>query len=103
MKGTVLDGMAVRMAASDTVATAIEDIEDGDSLSLPSNGSIEIGEAIPFGHKVALERLERGDPVRKYGEVIGRATASIAPGEWVHTHNVESDRGRGDRAEAADA
>ena len=35
----------------------------------------------------------------KYGEIIGQATEQIDPGEWVHTHNCKSTRGRGDIAE----
>ena len=32
--------------------------------------------------------IEAGEPVRKYGQVIGRATAAIARGAHVHTHNL---------------
>ena len=37
-----------------------------------------------------------GDNVLKYGEVIGKASRAISPGDWVHIHNVESARARGD-------
>ena len=47
-------------------------------------------EKIPSGHKFALRDVGAGEPIIKYGEVIGRATADIAPGEWVHTHNLKS-------------
>lgn len=102
MKGVVLDEAAVLLADDDTVATAISDLEARQTIEsdeLPGDRSaIELLEAIPFGHKVALEPLEAGDPVRKYGEVIGTATEAIEPGQWVHTHNCESNRGRGDLA-----
>ena len=45
---------------------------------------------IPQGHKMALSALESGDQVVKYGFSIGHATASIAPGDWVHTHNMKT-------------
>lgn len=45
---------------------------------------------IPAGHKFALKNIKKGDYVIKYGEIIGRATADIKTGEWVHTHNVKS-------------
>ncbi len=51
---------------------------------------------IPFGHKVALETIDAGDPIRKHGEVIGRATVDIPSGRHVHVHTIESQRGRGD-------
>ena len=47
-------------------------------------------EIIPAGHKYALCDIGEGEYVIKYGEIIGRATKSIAKGEWVHTHNVKS-------------
>lgn len=42
---------------------------------------------VAFGHKIALQALERGSPVVKYGVVIGHATADITKGEHVHVHN----------------
>lgn len=44
---------------------------------------------IPAGHKMAIRDLPEGAPVRKYGQVIGFARGAIAPGDHVHTHNVE--------------
>ena len=43
---------------------------------------------IPAGHKVALRPLAAGAPVRRYGQIIGFATAPIAPGEHIHTQNL---------------
>jgi altronate hydrolase len=42
---------------------------------------------VPAGHKVAIRPHAVGDPVRRYGQIIGFATAPIAPGEHVHEHN----------------
>ncbi len=108
MKGIVLDDRALLMVESDTVATALDDLERGTELSVAAVGSdrdrVTLTEDIAFGHKFAIERIDAGDPVEKYGERIGSASRPIEPGEWVHTHNCESDRGRGDRtAEGANA
>ncbi|MCK8787032.1 altronate dehydratase family protein [Roseomonas sp. NAR14] len=43
---------------------------------------------IPPGHKVATRPHEQGEPVRRYGQIIGFATQPIAPGEHVHSHNL---------------
>jgi altronate hydrolase len=43
---------------------------------------------VPSGHKVALQRIEAGEPVRRYGQVIGLAGQPILPGEHVHVHNL---------------
>ena len=40
------------------------------------------------GHKHALQPIAKGEPVIKYGFPIGHATADIAVGEWVHSHNL---------------
>ena len=47
-------------------------------------------DAVPTGHKFALCDIKAGDCVIKYGEIIGRATADIKEGEWVHSHNLRS-------------
>ena len=61
-------------------------INEKDSVGV----ALEVAGNIPAGHKYALRDIKCGEPVYKYGEVIGRATADIAAGEWVHTHNVKS-------------
>ena len=40
------------------------------------------------GHKYALRDIKKGENVIKYGNPIGHATADIAKGEHVHTHNL---------------
>ena len=40
------------------------------------------------GHKYALRDIAAGENIVKYGVPIGRATEDIAPGQWVHTHNM---------------
>ena len=96
MKGEVIADRALQLAERDTVVTALEDLEAGIELPRSDGRVIVLREEVPFGHKVALTRIDAGDSVYKYGEVIGRATRDIEPGEWVHTHNCESTRGRGD-------
>jgi (2R)-sulfolactate sulfo-lyase subunit alpha len=49
-------------------------------------------QAIPIGHKVALQDLKAGDTVVKYGQDIGRIVAPVAKGEHVHTHNLKTKR-----------
>ena len=44
---------------------------------------------IPFGHKVCLKSINKGDPIIKYDQIIGFALDNIRPGEHVHSHNLE--------------
>ena len=83
------------ISARDNVATALQPLRPGQRID--ANGSIVIvAEAIARGHKIALRPIAAGDPVIKYGSAIGTASAPIAAGAHVHTHNVASGRGRGD-------
>lgn len=72
----------------DNVAVALRDVEAGETLALPGGGELTAVTDIPYGHKVALVALSKGDPVIKYAEAIGLASRAIGRGEWVHTHNV---------------
>lgn len=49
---------------------------------------LELYERIPQGHKVALEDLREGDPIIRYGEIIGCASGPIAKGRWVEESMV---------------
>ena len=44
-------------------------------------------ERIPAGHKVAIKPIALGEPIRRYGQIIGFATVPISPGQHVHTQN----------------
>ncbi|MDR9429414.1 MAG: UxaA family hydrolase [Natronomonas sp.] len=101
MKGRVVDESALIMTDRDTVATALDDLEAGHELPIGADDVVVIEDAIAFGHKIALTAIDADENVYKYGEVIGKATEDIQPGVWVHTHNCESTRGRGDVAGGA--
>jgi altronate dehydratase small subunit len=83
---------------ADGVATALRPLEAGETVKVRYPGRIAeltVTEAIPLCHKVAVADLDPGEPMRKYGEVIGEASAPIRRGAWVHVHNLRSLRGRG--------
>jgi altronate dehydratase small subunit len=86
--------------AKDNVATLVsEDGTKGRRVEADVNGksqAFELKDAIPFGHKFAISPIAKGSQVIKYGYSIGTATENIQPGQHVHIHNIESNRGRGD-------
>ena len=88
---------ALVISEKDNVATALEALEAGRVMELGGT-RVVLTERIASGHKFALVDINAGEPVVKYGSAIGLATAKIAPGQHVHTHNVASSRGRGDLA-----
>ena len=79
----------------DTVAVAVTPLQPGRVVeAVCGDGAVRVNVdgLVPFGHKIAIAPMEVGDPVVKYGEVIGYALAAIRPGQHVHVHNVRSDR-----------
>ena len=78
----------------DNVATALQALEPGRDLTF-ARGRVSVVDAVPSGHKIALCAIHAGEAVIKYGSPIGLATAEIAAGAHVHTHNLASQRGRG--------
>lgn len=89
--------------AEDNVGTAVlEPIRAGDAVATNGERSdiqVRARDDIAYGHKIALLDIAEGATVVKYGLSIGSASCRIRAGDHVHTHNVESNRGRGDLAE----
>jgi hypothetical protein len=86
---------ALIISERDNVATALEALEPGRTISLGAV-TLTVTERVPPGHKVSLTEIPAGQAVIKYGSAIGTASIDIAAGAHVHTHNVASSRGRGD-------
>lgn len=89
-----MNKFAKQIHESDNVVTVVGDCQAGDEVTVKFKGHTAIYTCLrdtPFGHKIAIRKIPAGDKVVKYSEVIGSATADIAVGEWVHTHNVRDD------------
>ena len=79
---------AFQIDIRDNVATALEPLIPG-AVRLLGDAQMAQMEAIeetPVGHKIALRAIAEGEMIVKYGVVIGRATAAIPAGSWVHLH-----------------
>jgi altronate hydrolase len=83
---------AVQLHPHDHVAIAKIDLQAGVTLVVEDGGSaqahLQVRQLIPSGHKVAVQGIAAGEPVHRYGQVIGHARQAILPGEHVHTHNL---------------
>ena len=96
---------ALLLNAQDNVATLLETVVEGELVEIRDNKGdliLEMRAAtlIAQGHKIALWNMEKGTEIMKYGFPIGYATKQIPAGAFVHTHNLESARGRGDKSDA---
>ena len=93
--------IALKVTDLDNVATIFANgITDGTEVEVrDKKGNAEtvkvIGD-VPYGHKIAVKDIKKGELIMKYGEEIGIATKDIVKGEYVHVHNLDSMRGRGD-------
>ncbi len=72
---------AVVVHPADTVAVVVASVGGRAGQTLADGTALR--ENVPLGHKVALRDLAEGDPIVRYGEVIGRAAAAIPRGAWI--------------------
>ncbi|MCS7166077.1 MAG: altronate dehydratase family protein [Gemmatales bacterium] len=87
----------VRLRPEDNVAVAARDLRAGETLMVDSI-TLQPTSSIALGHKIALVPIRSGEPIRKFGQIIGFASRDIARGEHVHVHNVRADRFQRDYA-----
>lgn len=96
--------IALKVNDKDNVATIFANgVLDGSQVELrDKKGTTEpvrVFGNVPYGHKIAVRDIRLGESIIKYGEEIGIATKNIRKGEYVHVHNLDSMRGRGDLPE----
>jgi altronate hydrolase len=86
-----LSQVAVRLSPDDNVAVAARHLAAGTEITV--NGTtIALDRRVGMGHKIALAPIRAGEPVLKFGQIIGFAAHDIAPGAHVHVHNVQADK-----------
>ncbi|MFX3616656.1 MAG: UxaA family hydrolase [Sporolactobacillus sp.] len=79
----------IQLNPRDNVVVALQDSVAGDTINV-GDQHIVILEDVKRGHKVAISEIEENANVIKYGTPIGHAKQTIHAGDWVHTHNVET-------------
>ena len=94
------DAAVIRLNPLDNVLIARQVLPEGLSLEAEA---ITVRQPIPSGHKVATLRVEQGQPLRRYGQIIGFASQLIEAGDHVHVHNVEMGEFARDYAFGVDA
>jgi altronate hydrolase len=79
------DVPVIRLHPLDNVVVASRRLSPG---ARAAREGLDAREAIPVGHKMATRFIAAGDPILKYGLVIGAATLDILAGSHVHSHNM---------------
>src|SRR5690348_1392725 len=84
MDAAVAGTVTIRLHPSDNVVVARTLIPRGTQVA--AEGIVAAG-TVPAGHKIATRAVPLGQPIYRYGQIIGFASREIAAGEHVHSHN----------------
>lgn len=76
----------VQVDPRDNVAILVN--EGGLRAGTRFDSRLALREDIPEAHKVALEQINSGEPILRYGSVIGYAKSDIPAGSWVHEERM---------------
>ena len=82
-----MDPLYIRVHPRDNVAIIVN--PNGLDAGTRFPDGLTLAESIPQAHKVALKDLDRGEPVIRYGQVIGSATREIKAGSWVREELID--------------
>jgi altronate hydrolase len=78
-----LNPRVIRLHAADNLVVAVDPIVPGSIVQ-----GVAALARVPRGHKMAVVPIGEGEPILKFGQIIGFAATAITPGEWLHEHNV---------------
>ena len=79
----------MKLAPQDNVAVALRALRRGETVMV-DGVSMTVDRDVAVGHKIAACDIAPGKTITKYNCPVGIATAPIAAGHYVHTHNVKS-------------
>ena len=79
----------MRLSPRDNIAVALRPLKAGETVTLDGI-ALTVNRNIPVGQKLAAQAIAQGEVILKYGCPIGTALSPIAPGDYLHTHNVET-------------
>jgi galactarate dehydratase len=85
--GAAAQTLYIRVHPRDNVAILVD--PEGVCAGTLLPGGIICREPIPQSHKVALEGIETGQPVVRYGHTIGFARRPVPAGSWVREELME--------------
>lgn len=74
---------SIRLHPDDNVDIALADLTAG-----AKTAGYLVVDGAKRGHKIANQAIQAGENIRRYGQIIGAATADIAQGAHVHVHNL---------------
>lgn len=90
MPAVPLSQVAVHLRPEDNLAVAARPLPPGAELE-HAGRTLTVDRRIGMGHKIAVRAIKKGEPIHKYGQIIGFASEDIAAGSLVHVHNVSAE------------
>ena len=75
----------IKLNEKDNIGIATMDIPK----NVDTNLNIKSKDIIPYGHKISLKKINKGEYVYRYGQIIGITQCEIDIGKHVHSHNLE--------------
>ena len=75
----------IRLHPNDDVVIATRQLVSGTRIDAED---LVVSGLIPPGHKIATRAIAKGEPVKRYNQIIGVARENIARGQHVHVQNL---------------
>src|SRR5580704_7727414 len=76
----------IQVSPADNVAIIVNDLGLPAGTEFPDG--LLLNQFVPQGHKVALSDIADGEPVIRYGEIIGTARGDLKRGDWVDENKL---------------
>ncbi|MBT2655567.1 galactarate dehydratase [Bacillus sp. ISL-18] len=80
-----MENRYIKINENDNVAITVNAIPAGTIIM----DAILVNQDIPQGHKIALCHIEEGEPIVRYGVILGYALHSIKKGDWINEHMMK--------------
>lgn len=79
----------LRIDPKDNLVTCLRAVKNGEEITVDGE-KIKVSGDVPQFHKIAIADIPKGGICYKYGQIIGKASADIKKGDYVHVHNLVS-------------
>jgi len=77
----------LRIHPNDNILAALKDLAQGEVINVDGQ-KITLLEDIPSKHKFTISNLEKGEVIKMYGVMVGKASQSISPGCRIQVNNT---------------
>ena len=75
----------IKLNEKDNIGIATMDIPENVETTL----NLISKDKIPYGHKISLKKINKGEYVYRYGQIIGITRCDINIAKHVHSHNLK--------------